>query len=142
MFTDEVIKDKKLYKQLESFDAKDVSLFNLDNCSFHVKCVEVYDGDTITIILYLFNSFYKFKVRLLHINTPEIRTKNLDEKKAGFEARDYLRGLILNKIIKIKCGKFDKYGRLLGEIFLIDQDDDCSVSINQKLIDGGYAVLY
>lgn len=148
MFPNRAIADKKIYKKLEELNTNDVPLFNLNNCEFHAKCVEVYDGDTITIIIYLFNSFYKFKVRLSYINTPEIRTKNLEEKKAGLEARDHLRELILDKIIKIKCGKFDKYGRLLGEIFLIEQDNSCNgdcncdISINQKLIDGGYAVPY
>lgn len=135
---DETLVNEDLYSELTNLDTKDIPLFGLDGAKFNAKCVEVYDGDSITIAIYVFNNFYKFKVRLLEINSPEIRTRDLVEKTRGIFARDYLRNKILHKMIIIECGKFDKYGRLLGTIFIEDED----ISINQQMIDGGHAVPY
>jgi len=100
------------------------------------KVVSVYDGDTIRIVFPLNNKLYKWNCRLCRIDTPELRTKNILEKKYGFQVRDKLRERILNKLVNIKCGKFDKYGRLLIEIYLQEE------SINQWLIDNKYAFEY
>ena len=45
---------------------------------------DVYAGDTITVIFYLFNEYYKFKIRLADIDTPGIRTKDLIEKEKRY----------------------------------------------------------
>ena len=63
-------------------------------------------------------------------------TRNKLEKKFGYEVRDKLRGKILNKVVKVKCGEFDKYGRLLTEIYFEDEN------VNQWLIDSNYAFEY
>ena len=70
------------------------------------------------------------------VDTPELRTLCKVEKKFGYEVRDYLREKILNKVVTLHCGDFDKYGRLLVTI----QYDDCMV--NQWLIDNNYAFSY
>ena len=101
------------------------------------KVVSVYDGDTIKVVFPLANKLYKWNCRLEHIDTPELRTKNENEKKYGYIVRDKLREKILNKVVYIKCNDFDKYGRLLIEIL---QNDD--VTINQWLIDNQYAFKY
>ena len=79
---------------------------------------------------------YKWNCRLINIDTPEIRTRNLREKAYGKKVRDYLRKKILNKIVTVSCKDFDKYGRLLVEIFYEDEN------INNWLIDNGYAKVY
>ena len=101
------------------------------------KVVSVYDGDTIKVVFPLENKLYKWNCRLEHVDTPELRTKNENEKKYGYIVRDKLREKILNKVVNIKCNDFDKYGRLLIEIL---QNDD--VTINQWLIDNQYAFKY
>ncbi len=110
--------------------------FSLDGMIVSAKCVDVYDGDTITAAIILFDRPFLFKIRLVGINASEIRNKDLDEKSKAIAARDFLRAAILDKIITIKCGKMDKYGRVLGEIY------DGDVFINNELIKGGYAELY
>ena len=64
-----------------------------------------------TVIAYLFDSTipYKFTIRIHGIDTPEIRSKNLKEKEFAKMVRDKLQEKILNKIIKIKIHKKDKY---------------------------------
>ena len=104
------------------------------------KCVSVYDGDTITVAIKFieFNKIYKFRIRLLGIDAPEIKSKNEDEKKKAVLVRDYLRSNVLDKIIKLKCEKFDKYGRLLAWVYLLNSDK----SVNDILIEKKYAKPY
>ena len=80
---------------------------------------------------------YKFNCRISGVNTPEIRTRNLKEKKLGLKVRDELRKKILNKIVKIKCAEFDKCGRLLIEVITNDNEN-----IRYLLINNEYAFSY
>jgi len=108
-------------------------------CGEHeCKCVGVYDGDTITVALKLGELFYKFRIRLLGIDAPELRTKNDAEKQKAIVVRDFLRGIVLNRIIKIKCEKFDKYGRVLAWVYLLNSEQ----SVNDLLIEKKYAKAY
>tara|TARA_Y100000389_G_scaffold69001_1_gene65549 strand:- start:8229 stop:8648 length:420 start_codon:yes stop_codon:yes gene_type:complete len=104
------------------------------------KVVEVYDGDTVKIVFPLIeddeNTLYKWNCRLINIDTPELRTRNIKEKNFGIIVRDNLREKILNKVVDIHCKDFDKYGRLLIEIFSENN------SINEWLIDNSYAKKY
>ena len=130
-------------------DYSDADYFSLENCVFTGKVVKVYDGDTIHIVFPYFGKMYKWSCRLTGIDTPELRTSNEKEKKYGKMVRDALREKIMDKVVMIKCGEFDKYGRLLGEIF----DVDCTIdvirgegsferSINNWMIQNNYAFYY
>ena len=119
-------------------DIDDAPLFSFEGQEIECKVVSVYDGDTVKIVFPLNNTLYKWNCRLTGIDTPEIRTKCKAEKQYGYKVRDCLREKILNKVVKIKCGDFDKYGRLLGEI--ICDGDNCTV--NQWLINQNYAFSY
>mgnify|MGYP005995995245 FL=1 len=131
---------ESLHKDLMECSMKNTPYFSLCDQEFTCKCVKVYDGDTITVIFKPFEqtSFYKFRIRLSGIDTPELRTKNKEEKKKGIIVRDFLRELVLGKIITIKCSDFDKYGRILADIYIKDMDK----SINTLLIEKGYAYSY
>lgn len=120
----------------------DAPLFSLQNQLLPCKVKSVYDGDTITVIFPFNNSYYKSNLRLSGIDTPEIKTKNLSEKKAGILAKEWLEQKILNKIVYINFEKEDKYGRLLGTIYENPNIDDFNKSINQILIDEGFGVKY
>jgi micrococcal nuclease len=100
------------------------------------KCVSVYDGDTVRVVFPIHKTLYKWNCRLNRIDTPELKTNNVLEQSFGYEVRDKIREKILNKMVTIKCDNFDKYGRLLAEIY-ID-----GISINQWLIDNKYAFEY
>ena len=101
----------------------------------------VYDGDSITIDIDLgFNNWMKNqKVRLLGINTPEIRG---EERPDGLVARDRLRELILDKEIIITSykDKSGKYGRWLATVFL--KQDGMFENINTLLLHEGLAEVY
>ena len=91
-------------------DITDVPWLTLDGITCQCKVVDVYDADTVTIVLPLTEKLYKVKCRLLGIDSAEKRTKNLDEKKFALEATDWLSNLINDKVIWVKCGKWGKYG--------------------------------
>ena len=114
----------------------DTKLFSFENEQIQAKVVSVYDGDTVKCVFPSNGKMYKWNCRLTGVDTPELRTLCKVEKKFGYEVRDYLREKILNKVVTLHCGNFDKYGRLLVTI----QYDDCMV--NQWLIDNNYAFSY
>jgi micrococcal nuclease len=100
------------------------------------KVIKVYDGDTVTIGTIMNNNNYQFQVRLNRLDTPELKTKNEIEKKAGLFVRDKLIEKILYQVITINIIEYDKYGRLLAEIYLNDEN------INDWLLNNKYAVPY
>jgi micrococcal nuclease len=111
---------------------------------YHVKKVnKVVDGDTIDVDIDLgFDISFSSRVRLAGIDTPESRTTDLKEKALGVEVKEKIKKEIAAaKDIVIKTEKPDsseKYGRILGWLFL----DGNTVSLNQQLIDQGYAWTY
>ena len=133
--------DKNDCKLLEQHSSK-TNKFTLNGHKTYAKCVYVYDGDTIHAVFKLPNSAecHKWVIRLMGIDTPEMKSKNAVEKAKATETRDYLKKMILDKIIILDCLEFDKYGRLLANIYL--EGTPGEKSINQTLIDNGFAKAY
>jgi endonuclease YncB( thermonuclease family) len=92
------------------------------------KVVSVADGDTITIIENLDNG--RFKIRLYGIDAPE------KKQDFGQRAKQHLSSLIFNKVVKIKFTEIDRYGRIVGKIFLND------IEINIEMLKAGMAWHY
>ena len=111
---------------------------------YRVKKVhKVVDGDTIDVDIDLgFSVSFFSRVRLAGIDTPESRTTDAKEKTLGLEVKEKIKKeLAAAKDVVIKTEKPDsseKYGRILGWVFL----DGADVSLNQKLINEGYAWTY
>lgn len=111
---------------------------------YYVKEVtKVVDGDTIDVVIDLgFDILYKSRVRLAGIDTPESRTRDLEEKALGLEAKEYLKHAIEEaESIVIKTEKLnssEKYGRILGWVYLNNGHN----SINNEMILKGYAWGY
>ena len=108
------------------------------------EVVKVYDGDTCTCVVDLgFKRFKRVKVRLVGIDTPEIRTKDLIEKEKGLATRDWLRERILNKKIILHTSEKGKFGRWLGTIWPLEEDKPSfENSYNKKLINENLAKEY
>ena len=103
------------------------------------KVIKVYDGDTITVATKLYtpdSPIYRFSVRLAGIDTPEIRGSTTAEKMAAVNCRDVLSDMIMGKIVFLKNVQFEKYGRLLADVYLGD------LHLNKYLLDNKYAVSY
>ena len=116
--------------------------------NFRVISIDkVVDGDTIDVTIDLgFDLYKKERVRVAGVDTPEKRTRNLEEKALGLDAtawiKDHLEGAIDGDddlIIRTELdGGVGKYGRLLGWLYI----GDATVSLNEKMIDEGYAWTY
>ena len=89
-----------------------------------------------TIIFPLHEKLYSWKCRLSGIDTPELRSKNEKVKKFAYKIRNILREKLIGQIVTVKCGKFDKYGRILVTIL----HEDCN--INDWLIKNQFAIQY
>jgi len=111
---------------------------------YKVDLDRVIDGDTIDVNIDLgFDVWVNHKrVRLLHVDTPEKRTRDLLEKHFGYIATKFVTAKLLAAqkiVIKTSIdGGPDKYGRLLGVVWV----DDEATSVNQQLIENRYAVRY
>ena len=110
---------------------------------YEYKCTvdRVVDGDTVDVTLDLgFDILHKCRVRLYGIDTPECRTRDLDEKARGKMAAGFVQSSIEEgKLIKIRTKLKDskgKYGRVLGAV-IVD-----GVDINQEMITKFLAVKY
>ena len=103
----------------------------------------VVDGDTIDVILDLgFDISLKERVRLVGINTPESRTRDLEEKARGLAAKDFVCQWLLeeagnNPIIETLKDKTGKFGRILGRV--INDEGEC---LNDILVAEGHATPY
>ena len=103
------------------------------------QVINVYDGDTITIVSKLPNDaspLYRFSVRLAGIDCAEIKGKTEHERELAQEAKCALQKLIFNKVVTLKNLKTEKYGRVLADVYLGD------LHVNQWLLDNNYAVQY
>ena len=111
---------------------------------YRVKQVlKVVDGDTIDVVIDLgFDISYTSRVRLAGIDTPESRTTDAREKILGLEVKEYLKKALDGATdIVIRTEKVDsseKYGRILGWLFINRQTD----SLNTELVNKGYAWSY
>ena len=129
-----------LIKLYYKFILKDKTLENTEKFTFskikYGKVIKVYDGDTITIATKYNGNISSFVVRLSGIDTPEIKTKNKKEKELAIEARDALKDLIFNKIIRLDNIENEKYGRILADIYIDN------IHINKWMIESNYADEY
>ena len=111
------------------------------------KLERVVDGDTIDALIDVgFDIWVKKRIRYSGIDTWESRTRDLEEKAKGLEAKARNKELLME--ISSKSGYFrlksygvGKYGRVLGEIFIEDKDGK-QYNINQTLISEGHAYVY
>ena len=116
--------------------------------NFRVVSVDkVLDGDTIDVTIDLgFDLYKKERVRIAGVDTPEKRTRDLEEKVLGIDATNWMKEhleetingddeLIIRTELK---GGVGKYGRLLGWLYVGDD----AVSLNEQMITEGYAWEY
>ena len=152
-------------QKLSSIKNDDIELFTLNGVKTMGKIVDMYDGDTCKIVLLV--NMQKFNCRLVSLDTPEMRPPLKKEHRDqeilnAHKCRNRLIQLATNchctsldlmlkkpeckslidtntKLIYIHCLEFDKYGRLLVELFQHEHD---KISINQLLINEGMAKAY
>ena len=112
-----------------------------------IKIDKVLDGDTIDVTIDLgFDLYKKERVRIAGVDTPEKRTRDLEEKELGIHATNWLKEKLEGAIsgdddlvIRTELvGGVGKYGRLQGWCYI----GDAAVSLNEQMIEEGYAWAY
>jgi len=120
------------------------------------RLIDVYDGDTVKVILPTFNSYYKFTIRLNGIDTCEIKSKDKILQDNGIKARDRVLELLTNNkkdtkkdikkllesevfLVWVECFNNDKYGRILANIY---KDKNEKKSISEILLEEKLAYSY
>jgi endonuclease YncB( thermonuclease family) len=181
--------ESELFEQFKNYDIS-TPHFSLNGMNTYGRLVDIYDGDTVRIILPLFESnYFKFDVRLNGIDTCEIKSHNPENKEKALKARsrvcdmveeiygnyvnaklnkgtlpsndvfvkgtlpsndvfvkgtskeikDYLKSIVC--IVFVKCYDFDKYGRLLADVY-IDHESVNRKSISEILLSEKLAYPY
>jgi endonuclease YncB( thermonuclease family) len=133
--------------------------FSLDGAKMEGRVVDIYDGDTMTVVLNPWNvGFFKFQVRVGGIDTCEIRSKDEGQLAKAKAARTRVFDMVtggnvgacpgtkkeIQKVLEdavflvnLECGTFDKYGRLLARVVCTGDKD-----VAQELLEGGLANPY
>lgn len=143
--------------EFSKYNFDNTNEFTLNGTSLKGRLVDIIDGDSLIIILPLFGSYYKYNVRIMGIDTCEIKSKNEANKRLALEARCELLRLVTNDwsyissipkndirkivdtsliIVDLQCYDFDKYGRLLADIYFND------ISLSKHLLDKKLAYAY
>ena len=112
---------------------------------YRCKVVHIVDGDTVDVDIDLGFGVWmkKQRIRLYGIDTPESRTRDLEEKKYGLAAKKFLTGMLDDEAgITLKTHKDaeGKFGRILGELWR--NTDYADQSINEHMVEQNHAVEY
>lgn len=112
------------------------------------KAYSVYDGDTCNFIVKFNGEWVRKRFRMIGYNSPEILGKTEEERSKARAARDYLANRLLGKKVLLYLSDFDKYGRPLCDVYLIENenkmtiDNIFSIHINEEMIEKGYGVPF
>jgi len=119
---------------------------------YRVEVTRVVDGDTVDVDVDLgFGMTYKKqRVRMVEIDTPESRTRDLEEKFYGKQSKYFLESLLLGKEVQLLSHDKGKFGRILGELFIKDLDLEIQNgliinyegNVNKMMVDNYHAVPY
>jgi endonuclease YncB( thermonuclease family) len=123
----------------------DYPLFSFNEQEKICKIVDVYDGDTFTACFYHGNEIIKYKCRSNGYDSPEMRprlnvpNRELEKIKAKEAKQKFIEfSNCENDLVKVKFGKFDKYGRILAEVY----NHASNKHVNQLMIDENYGYKY
>ena len=107
---------------------------------YKVYVTRVVDGDTVDVDIDLgFGMIYKKqRVRMMGIDTPESRTRDLEEKFYGKLSKAHLKKILDGQEVQLVSHDKGKFGRILGELYI----GSSNFSVNQQMIKEHHAVPY
>lgn len=113
--------------------------------TYRCRLVRVVDGDTVDIDIDLgFNHWLmNQRIRLYGVNTPETRTRDLDEKARGLAAKAFVEDFLDDEKLILTCREYNetgKFGRILGSLYRTTNHNE--LSVNEVLIEKGHGVAY
>ena len=105
--------------------------------TYKAKLDRIIDGDTVDAHIDLgFDITIHKRIRLAGIDTPESRTRDLEEKARGLASKDRLVELLEDGEFILESKEVGKYGRVLGTLHVDD------INVNETLVQEGFAVEY
>jgi endonuclease YncB( thermonuclease family) len=126
----------------------EIPYWSFKNQTLIGKVVNVYDGDTCTVVVLFKSELMKFRMRMAGYDSPELRNtsvpnyKNTNEYTKACNAKQALIDLVLNKQVTIESTGWDKYGRLLGNMFVTNKQTNSRIHVNQWMIQHGHGYIY
>ena len=114
---------------------------------YKCKIVRVVDGDTVDVDIDLgFGMWmHKERIRLHGIDTPESRTRDLEEKKYGLLAKEQILFFLpegsMQTLVTVK-DKAGKFGRILGKFKIVDPVTAYDTTVNDWMIKEHHAAPY
>ena len=144
---------QKIGEQIEiwnlRYSQRNISTHSINSIMYEYKCkiVKIIDGDTVDVDIDLgFGVWlHKERVRLYGIDTPESRTRDLEEKKYGLMAKELVQTLMpvgSTQTLITEKDKSGKFGRILGKFRVHEPHLDRYVILNEFMIDNWYGVRY
>ena len=125
---------------LRKCEYNDVDFFSLNGWSGWAKVVKLYDGDTMTVVIFLNNKPFKFRVRFSDIDSAEKTSKDPQEVVWANKAIDRcLEFMGEEMLVYLKCHRMDKYGRVLASVYNNHELTSC---LNTLLVGEGLAYDY
>ena len=128
-------------EQLENLDPNVVPKVPMQNEIIDARIEEIYDGDTVKLIVLFGDVPFRISLRILGVDAPEIKRaagKLPQEHEAGVKVRDHMRSLFPKNIAKVRFTDWDKYGgRILGDLFTPGGEN-----VSELLIAGGWCRSY
>lgn len=146
-------------KELFKMHGGNTPEFTLLDVKTYARVVSAYDADTIKVVIPIFGSHYKFSIRLMGIDTCEIKAKNPKNKEVAVKARNRLFELLTGKkidpiwkkkdvekqldaevvLVWLHCLEFDKWGRVLANVYL---SEGAEKSLSEYLLEEKLAYPY
>jgi len=130
---------------IETINTDDIEYFTWNNLTFDAKPSNVYDGDTFSACWLYNGHIHKYRCRCSGYDSPEIKpllsTLNREQviRSAKNAKERFIELLNQDPYITIKCGKNEKYGRILVYVY---NKTNGNKSLNQIMIDEGYGYVY
>ena len=128
-------------EQLENIDPNAVPKVPMQNEIIDARIEDIYDGDTVKIIVLFGDVPVRLSLRILGVDAPEIKRsadKLPQEHDAAVKVREYMESMFPKNIAKVRFTQWDKYGgRILGDLFT-----PAGVSVSELLIKGGWCREY
>jgi endonuclease YncB( thermonuclease family) len=133
-------------EKLKNINTNDIPYFSFKGKIFYALYCNIYDGDTFSVVFNYNEEIIKYKCRCIGYDSPEMKPllsneNRINEKELAIKSKNRFEELLNkhpNKIIKIECFDFDKYGRLLIKVWnMVD-----TKSINEIMIEEGHGKPY
>lgn len=122
------------------------------------KVVDIYDGDTLTLVFRHRGHLEQHSCRMVGYDSPEMKPPKSDPNRereiaAAKRARAALQGMVSDGLVRVECGDFDKYGRILVTLYVRDpQAGGCpgfgicgrpaEIEVNRWMVEEGHGIPY